>query len=354
MDASVIIPVLNEGARLRRCLDAVRAQDLDGDMEVIVVDGGSTDGGPDRARQLPVRLLAAPGTTAGAARNIGAAHARGRFLVFTDADCVPQRGWLRHLTGHLRERPDLAGAGGALRNARHGRPGVFEDWDNIACYHGIITSNVAYRADAFREVGGFDPALRCAEDWDLGWRLLDAGHRIGHCRSAIVVHEPAGNLNYAAFLRKQVWYARSDVPAFAKTLRAHGTGRGRAGAREFARTAGLHAAGAAMLASVLLAPAGVAMLAGWGLQKTVRTALTVPEARRGFFGLWAHNTAKGLARGWGTLRGVGDLLRGRWPTAPEPGPITELWTALARAPERVQDFVPELAMAELDAEPRPR
>jgi GT2 family glycosyltransferase len=313
VEASVIIPCLNEGARLRRCVDAVAAQELDGPFEILVVDGGSDDGCTAALEGLPgVRVVHAPGTGAGEARNLGAEEARGRYLVFTDADCIPQAGWLALLVQALDEHPGLAGVGGGLRHLARTKPGILEDWDTRTFYRGIITSNAAYRPGPFHEVGGFDPALRCAEDWDLAWRLAEAGHITSHCAEAMVVHDPSENHAYGTFLRKQVWYACNDVPALlshALHLRGRGTGVGAKHAREFTRTAMLHAAAAGMVGSVVLAPVGLGLLAGWGIGRAWRIARACPEARPHALRVMAHQMAKALARGAGTWAGLARLLR---------------------------------------------
>ena len=87
---SVIIPVYNAGPYLRPCLDSVLSQTLS-DMEILCVDDGSTDDSPailgEYAQRDPrLRILAQENRGAGAARNTGMAEARGKYLVFLDAD----------------------------------------------------------------------------------------------------------------------------------------------------------------------------------------------------------------------------------------------------------------------------
>lgn len=81
---SVIVPVLNEGEQIIDCLDAMQAL-RQTDLEVIVVDGGSTDGTPELAEPRCDLLLR---SDRGRARqmNAGAARARGRVLLFLHAD----------------------------------------------------------------------------------------------------------------------------------------------------------------------------------------------------------------------------------------------------------------------------
>src|SRR3546814_8574240 len=90
---SVIIAVWNGRATIGRCLDAVRAQSLPSEeLEIIVVDNGSSDGTAEIARSVPgVIVLTEHRPGSYAARNRGLAHARGTYVAFTDADCRPAR-----------------------------------------------------------------------------------------------------------------------------------------------------------------------------------------------------------------------------------------------------------------------
>jgi hypothetical protein len=85
---SVIIPLFNKGAYIDRALDAIAAQ-THTDLEVVVVDDGSTDDGPDRVRRRAdprIRLVSQPNAGPGAARNRGLADIRGELVAFLDAD----------------------------------------------------------------------------------------------------------------------------------------------------------------------------------------------------------------------------------------------------------------------------
>lgn len=86
---SVIIPVFNVGRTLRRCVDSVLAQDVD-DMEVILVDDGSTDSSPaicdDYAREGRAKVVHQKNGGLSAARNSGIAQATGRLITFVDSD----------------------------------------------------------------------------------------------------------------------------------------------------------------------------------------------------------------------------------------------------------------------------
>ena len=101
---SVLIPVKNGGADLARCLEAIGAQEVDDDVELVVVDSGSTDGSVERARELGATVHEIPPTefVHGATRNLAARRSCGEVLVFTTQDAVPADvHWLARLTDAL-------------------------------------------------------------------------------------------------------------------------------------------------------------------------------------------------------------------------------------------------------------
>src|SRR4051794_36462408 len=97
IDASVLVPVLNEEAHLRDAVEAMRAQEFDGTIEFLFMDGGSTDGSRAVLEELAredarIRVFDNPGRTTPHALNVGLAAARGRYVVRMDAHTFyPQR-----------------------------------------------------------------------------------------------------------------------------------------------------------------------------------------------------------------------------------------------------------------------
>jgi rSAM/selenodomain-associated transferase 2/rSAM/selenodomain-associated transferase 1 len=85
---SVIIPTLNEAGEIEKSLGRLTASDS---VEIVVVDGGSSDGTAEKARDLGARVLSAAPSKAGQ-MNAGAAEARGEVLLFLHADtCLPKQ-----------------------------------------------------------------------------------------------------------------------------------------------------------------------------------------------------------------------------------------------------------------------
>lgn len=318
---SVVIPCRNERVLLERCLDALLAQDMPRhDFEVIVVDGGSSDGSDALAVERGAIVLRDPGSGPAFARNVGIARARGEIVAFTDADCVPRFDWLTRLDEAFRADAEVAAAAGAMRLPRASFLGRTEDNDARVHYRGFITSNIAYRREVLEELGGFDESLRCAEDYDLAWRALDAGFRIARVEDAVVLHAPPeieGRI--AAYLAKQFWYARHDVLAHVRALARARRGAGSTPGSQQAvtglvdalvrssTTAGLVGALALRSRGLFLATAGVAL--GASTRRVALTAAKVGEGAREVPKMALLELAKGAARGAGTLVGLAELAR---------------------------------------------
>src|SRR5687768_1929723 len=109
-DVSVVVPVRDGADVLGACLDALAAQH-GVRAEIVVVDNGSTDGTGAIARAHPAVTAVVTEVRPGsyAARNGGIAATRAEVLAFTDADCVPEPGWLAAGLAVITGGADLAG-----------------------------------------------------------------------------------------------------------------------------------------------------------------------------------------------------------------------------------------------------
>jgi glycosyltransferase involved in cell wall biosynthesis len=185
---SVIIPVLNDSARLRRCLDALAAQSYPGDCyEVLVVDNGSQDDVAALVASYTIaRFDREPRPGSYAARNRGLALARGEVLAFTDSDCVPRPDWLERGVGRLARHPECGLVGGAIdvffQDPRRPTPTelyerltAFPQQKYVETYHYAVTANMFTRRAIFERVGAFNGDLASGGDREWGQRVHAAG-----------------------------------------------------------------------------------------------------------------------------------------------------------------------------------
>lgn len=293
-DATVIVPVHDGAAFVAETLDSVLAQ-RGATFEVVVVDDGSKDATPDVLARYArhVRVVHQECRGVSAARNRGAAEARGRVLAFLDQDDAWEPELLSALLPELDRHADwsLVHADSWVVDARgraHGRRGRFLRSRTGVSFEELVSRNVVplesmlVRRAAFERVGGFDPELRYLEDWDLALRLSRTGaigfvdrplaryrvhaRNLSHALEPMLVEElelharvrtrcaPLSDAERAALALADVrvaldlaWQAlrRGDLGA-ARTWRARAAELGRAGgARAFAgrraRIAGLAA-----------------------------------------------------------------------------------------------------------------
>ncbi|KAF0866651.1 glycosyltransferase family 2 protein [Pseudomonas sp. LD120] len=182
---SVIVPMYNEARHITRTLDSVilAARVAALDYELIVVDNGSTDQGPQRARELGARVLRCPGISIGALRNRGAAQATGNWLAFLDADIEVPGNWLllwQQVQAEQRAEVfalDCAAPASAPWFARAWQRRSLAGDKKARLLHWMPSPNLCLQRHWFERVGGFDEHLRTGEDKDFGLRLHQAGAR---------------------------------------------------------------------------------------------------------------------------------------------------------------------------------
>jgi glycosyltransferase involved in cell wall biosynthesis len=214
---SVILPVFNRAATIRRCVDSVRAQAFS-DWRLVVTDDASTDEtvaliesyGDARIRVLRHER----NRGAAAARNTAMRDARGEFLAWIDSDdeWLPEK--LARQVAWLDEtRDDACACDYFMATAGHEHPvriGTSDDWRRTLHTECRLAagSTLLVRRAGFEKVGPLDEALRSHEDWD--WCLRLTQHfRLG------VVPEVLARIHYAGPRDPRV-AAECDRAFFAK------------------------------------------------------------------------------------------------------------------------------------------
>jgi glycosyltransferase involved in cell wall biosynthesis len=193
---SVLVPAYNAADTLGEALESALTQ-RPAPLEVIVSDDGSEDDlrGVVAGFGERVRVVRGPNGGLAVARNRAARAARGQLLGLLDADDVWLPGRADALTKAAAARPDLAIVTTDAVVVRGGVPDEssyydIRDFDVVDQERAILRSNFIFGAGAIRPepfwaVGGYDPAARWAEDWDLWLRLVLRGHRAGLVRAPL-------------------------------------------------------------------------------------------------------------------------------------------------------------------------
>jgi glycosyltransferase involved in cell wall biosynthesis len=223
--ASIIIPTFNGASRIGACLDSLVPQAAGRDVEILVVNDGSTDNTAEVVeRYSGVRCITQANAGPAAARNRGAAEALGPIILFTDDDCVPIPDWLDAMLAPFRD-PDVVGAKGVYRTHQKRLAARFVQIEyedryrrmaGLDCIDFIDTYSAAFRRDCFLEMTGYDTSfpVACAEDIELSYRMSGRGWKMKFVPAAIVYHtHPDSVWNY---LKKKYKFAFWRVLAVRK------------------------------------------------------------------------------------------------------------------------------------------
>ena len=203
---SVIVPSYNSEKTISCCLDGLLNQTISSDQyEIIIVDDASEDDTRAVVQSYSnIRYIKIPHGGPSVARNVGAKAAVGDILVFTDADCVPSKDWLRCMTLPFQDS-DIIGLKGAYRTHQIEIVPRFVQIEYESKYKRLLklpsidfidTYSAAYRKEIFLENNGFDTSFTVAsvEDQEFSFRLSRKGYRMVFVPSAIVYHLHDRNL----------------------------------------------------------------------------------------------------------------------------------------------------------------
>jgi glycosyltransferase involved in cell wall biosynthesis len=216
---SIVICAYNAAATLDECLRHTCALDYP-DLEIIVVDDGSTDATAEIARRHPrATLLTIPHAGLSVARNEGFRAATNDLVAYLDSDAYPTPDWPWFLALAM-DSPHVGGAGGpnlppsddpvgAQRVARAPGGPVHVLVSDDRAEH-VPGCNMAFWKNVLEEVGGFDPIYTSAgDDVDVCWKVLDADWQIGFHPAAVVWHHRRAGLR--TYLRQQRGYGRAEA-----------------------------------------------------------------------------------------------------------------------------------------------
>ena len=217
LSVTVIIPAYRGGG-LEECLAALNAQSYLGKMQVVVVDNGE-NGALDHLLLIYSGTIVAGEGRAGSyyARNTGVEAANGAILAFTDADCVPDPGWIAAGVAAVSEKGGIVG-GRIDMVYEFGRAKTLAElYDACTCFPQKIsislrgysvTANLFVSRKDFELAGRFNPVLRSGGDREFCERAVRRGVAIGYEPKAVVRHR-ARDTNAAIVQR--VWRIQGGV-----------------------------------------------------------------------------------------------------------------------------------------------
>lgn len=230
---SVVVVVKNGERTIKQCLDSLFNQNQPIEQyEVIVVDGGSTDGTLSLVQDYPIRLLIDVGGTIAHGRNVGVQAAEGDYIAFTDSDCVVQKDWLKVFFTELQNRTNVIAVGGPnlvgefdpplskvigyMQETFVGSGGSPQSYalkeSKYVC--SLANCNVMYRKKVLLEEN-FDNTFNVGEDCELNYRLAQKGCSFLYFPNAFVWHSRPQS--FRKFFKKMFSYG----DAMAKVSKKH-------------------------------------------------------------------------------------------------------------------------------------
>jgi glycosyltransferase involved in cell wall biosynthesis len=216
---SLIVTVLDEAGTIDALLESVAVQTCP-PHEIVVADGGSTDGTLESLRgwssRLPLRVVEAPGANIARGRNQAIESARGDVIAVTDAGVRLEPDWLEQLQAALADDADVV-SGFFRADPRS----VFERALGATTLPAVedvrpeaflpSSRSALFRRGAWQRVGGYPEWLDYCEDVVFDLALRRAGCRFVFAHRAIAWFRPRGSLK--AFFRQYYLYARGDGKA---------------------------------------------------------------------------------------------------------------------------------------------
>jgi glycosyltransferase involved in cell wall biosynthesis len=216
---ALIVTVLNEAASIDGLLAGVAAQTRPPD-EVVIADGGSTDGTWQRlvtwSPRLPLRLVRVPGASIAAGRNAAINACSAELLAVTDAGVRLEPDWLANLLARLRPEIDVV-AGFFVPDPQTTfevamGATVLPSLQDVRAETFLPSSrSVLVRRRAWQQVGGYPAWLDYGEDLVFDLALRRAGYGFAFASDAIVRFRPRSSLR--AFFVQYLHYARGDGKA---------------------------------------------------------------------------------------------------------------------------------------------
>jgi glycosyltransferase involved in cell wall biosynthesis len=318
---AVVVPTLNDRDGLEKLINALAAQTRAPD-EVVVVDGGSTDGTSElledwrASSRVPIKVVTGSPLSIGAARNAGVQAASHDWIACTDAGCRPVPQWLGAIDAARRDADFIAGVvivdgrtaferalalthypsadelddPGLLVRTSHRLFGRGYDPDRVGGAY------MAFTKPVWNAVGGFPTGLAASEDHAFSSAVVAQGFRVTRAREAAVRWRPPGSWlgNAAMFLR----YSRGDIRV-----------KGRA--RHGIRTAVWAGAGVALLRGGWRARVGLALGATGYIALPLRRARVAGYPLRHCWRIPALIALKDVSQIVGMLVGIVDAMRAR-------------------------------------------
>ena len=218
---SILVATFNTELTIDECLKAICELNYPKDLlEVIVIDGCSTDRTLEIASKYPVRVISAP-LNAPAAYNYALRIVNSNIVGFIDADAKVEKEWLNKLVSYL-DDPEVVGVSGGIETWNKENVwarSIGYDLENRYArlkksVVRIATMNILMKKSVIEEVGGFDEHLPSQYDTDLGFRITSRGYKLLFEPEARCHHFNRSTVK--AYFKQQLQYGKNTVKLYFK------------------------------------------------------------------------------------------------------------------------------------------
>lgn len=201
---SIIIPTLNESKNLEQCLGSCQKQAYK-NIEIIVVDNFSTDNTLQIARKYTNKCYL-QGDERSSQRNFGTQKAKGKYLLFLDADMQMTKGCLKEAIEKIKDGNIIIAFPETSIGKNYWEKSIaFER--NLYQNEKILLGARLFPKNLFKKLKGFDKTLFAGEDWDITIRAQKLKFRLVTTKAQIIHTEKV--LSLKELLGKKSYYAKN-------------------------------------------------------------------------------------------------------------------------------------------------
>jgi cellulose synthase/poly-beta-1,6-N-acetylglucosamine synthase-like glycosyltransferase len=218
---TIVVAALNSEQTIGECLKSIFELNYPREsLEVILIDGLSTDDTVKIAENFPVKIFTMP-LNAPAAYNYALKIADSEVLGLIDSDAKVEKEWLRKLIPHLDDLK-VAGVSGGIETWNTENPwarsigyDIKHRYNRLGKYASrIATMNLLLKKSVVEECGGFDESLPAQYDTDFGYRITQKGYKFAYEPNAKCYHYNRPSLR--SYFRQQLQYGKNTIKLYFK------------------------------------------------------------------------------------------------------------------------------------------
>ncbi len=222
---TVVVPVKNGEQTIEPLLESLQKLDYNNDkVEVIIVDGNSTDMTQEIVKKYPVKLVVEKRKGLNVARNTGIKKGNGEIVAFTDSDCIVPSNWVTKIVENFKN-PQVSCVGGSAKALNSDFVSQYAD-NSIVRLMPFFTKreeldkvkpffrhpagcNMAYRKKVAEEIGYFDENIQYGfDEVEFADRVCKAGYKMVLDPKVLVWHKHRSTLG--EFLKQNFQYGRGS------------------------------------------------------------------------------------------------------------------------------------------------